>query len=372
MNGIKRATKSFATAALLLGLVINFNACSKTSPLSPQNSDSQRNLSILKLGNSAAPMSLLKKSDKKKKIKKETGGEIVLMPGTDEELLALIYQRPPVSSGQLKSSLLAGSPLSAVILTEAINRRRPMRSKHLNEVLLANSPLNPTVLINAIESKRALTRRDLKKLLLENSPLRTSVLDALLSSKRLRSRDLKDVLIASSPLTQSILDKVTSRSSGLRRSDLKKVLNAQNIVTDRTVATEYKKNLGQLGVKIEFKVLPESITEDIEISISTDDEQLAGNIFLTFGPDGTTIDPPAVLDVEVSGLDLSNLQGDDDDDDDDDNHYRYGINIFYVNPDSDDWEVMESDKITVKKNQGYIKIKGAQLPHFSRYAIGME
>ncbi len=360
MKVVKKIVKTLTAAALLTGLTINFNACTEQSPLSSQPDNAQKkSLNIVKLGKSGSLHSLNKKVEKKKTIKKETGGQIVLLPGTNEELLKLVHQQPPMRSAALKRRLLDGSPLSAVILIDAIKRRKPMKSKHLQEVLLANTPLNPTVLIKAIARKKALTKKHLNKVLLANSPLRTSVLKALLKAKRLRSIDLKRLLIKSSPLKQTILNQITSQSVGLKRSHLNKVLQAQKIKKDK-IKDEYKMNLGQIGVKIKFEVMPASITEDLEISISTDDEELAGNIFLTFGPHGTDFNPPAILDIEVSGLDLSGWS----------DHKNHGINIFYVN--DGDWEVMKSEKITIKKNEGYLKIKGAELPHFSRYAIGSE
>jgi hypothetical protein len=360
MNPAKKITSALTTAALLTWLAVNFSACTRQSPVSPQPDNAQKkSLNIVKLGKSGSLHSLNKKVEKKKTITKEKGGQIVLLPGTNEELLKLVHQQPPMPSAALKRRLLDGSPLSAVILIDAIKRRKPMKSKHLQEVLLANTPLNPTVLIKAIARKKAMTKKHLNKVLVANSPLRTSVLKALLDAKRLRSRDLKRLLIKSSPLKQTILDQITSQSVGLRRNHLNKVLQAQKIKKDK-IKDEYKMNLGQIGVKIKFKVMPGSVTEDLEISISTDDEELAGNIFLAFGPHGTDFNPPAILDIEVSGLDLSGWS-------DDKNH---AINIFYVS--EGDWEVMKSKKIIVKKNEGYLKIKGAELPHFSRYAIGAE
>ena len=371
MKPVKKITSALTTAALLTGLAVNFTACTRQSPVSPQPDNAQKkSLNIVKLGKSGSLHSLNKKVEKKKTIKKEKGGQIVLLPGTNEELLKLVHQQPPMRSAALKRRLLHGSPLSAVVLIDAINRRKPMKSKHLQKVLLANTPLNPTVLIKAIARKRAMTKKHLNKVLAANFPLRTSVLKALLDAKRLRSRDLKRILIKSAPLKQTILDQIRSQSVGLRRNHLNKVLRAQKIKKDK-IKDEYKMNLGQIGVKIKFKVMPASITEDLEITISTDDEELAGNIFLTFGPHGTDFNPPAILDIEVSGLDLSGWgDDDDDDDDDDDGHHDHGINIFYIN--EGDWEVMKSEKIIVKKNEGYLKIKGAELPHFSRYAIGAE
>ena len=359
MKVVKKIVKTLTAAALLTGLTINFNACTEQSPLSSQPDNAQKkSLNIVKLGKSGSLHSLNKKVEKKKTIKKETGGQIVLLPGTNEELWKLVRQQPPMHSVALKRRLLDGSPLSAVVLIDAIKRRKPMKSKHLQKVLLANTPLNPTVLIKAIR-KNALTKKHLNKVLLANFPLRTCVLKALLDAKRLHSRDLKRLLIKSSPLKQTILNQITSQSVGLKRSHLNKVLQAQKIKKNK-IKNEYKMNLGQIGVKIKFKVLPGSITEDLEITISTDDEELAGNIFLTFGPHGTDFNPPAILDIEVSGLDLSGWS----------HGKNHGINIFYVN--EGDWEVMKTKKITIKKNEGYLNIKGAELPHFSRYAIGAE
>ena len=46
-------------------------------------------------------------------------------------------------------------------------------------------------------------------------------------------------------------------------------------------------NVGSAGVTVNFRVLPGAVAADVNISISTDDEQLSGDVFLTFGPHGT-------------------------------------------------------------------------------------
>ena len=69
--------------------------------------------------------------------------------------------------------------------------------------------------------------------------------------------------------------------------------------------------------------------------------------------------PPAIIDITASGVDLSGVD-------------PASVNIYYDNQETGQWEVMESDQIVVNQNEGRIEIVGAKLPHFSRYSIGAE
>ena len=45
------------------------------------------------------------------------------------------------------------------------------------------------------------------------------------------------------------------------------------------------------------------------------------------------------------------------------------VGLYYVN-DNGEWEKMKTKEISVKIDDGIIKIVDAEIPHFSRYAIG--
>ena len=113
------------------------------------------------------------------------------------------------------------------------------------------------------------------------------------------------------------------------------------------------------AVKLVLKVLQHTISQDAELSISMDDAQLSGNFDMVFLPHGVTFSSPALLNIEAKNLDISGISPDE-------------INIYYDNQETGQWEVMNSKEIIVKVDEGYIKIVDAELPHFSRYAIGLE
>jgi hypothetical protein len=111
------------------------------------------------------------------------------------------------------------------------------------------------------------------------------------------------------------------------------------------------------GVIVNFQVLPGAVQQDLDLSMSTDDELLMGDVYLTFGPHGTIFSPPAVLNIDAFGLDLSGID-------------PQAINVYYDNEEVGTWELMQSTEIIVKPDENYLKVVGALLPHFSRYAIG--
>ena len=138
-------------------------------------------------------------------------------------------------------------------------------------------------------------------------------------------------------------------------SDMDQVMAAQ--VGSR--ASDYTLNLGTAEVVASLNILPGALNEDKDISISVDDEQILGDVYLTFGPHGTVFNTPALLNIEAHGLDLSGFD-------------PSTIQVYYDNTDTGNWELMQSSHIIVNQNEGYIKVVDAQLPHFSRYAIGAD
>jgi hypothetical protein len=115
-------------------------------------------------------------------------------------------------------------------------------------------------------------------------------------------------------------------------------------------------NNGQVEVKLTLTVLPETISEDAELRLSVDDQELIANVDITFGPHGITFSKPALLFIEAKRLDLSNVDPD-------------RIDFYYYSPDTGQWEKMERGELEVKPSEGYIEVKDAEIPHFSRYAM---
>ena len=113
---------------------------------------------------------------------------------------------------------------------------------------------------------------------------------------------------------------------------------------------------GAVEAKLTLKVFSETISEDAELVMSLDDQVLVGNVDVGFEPHGITFSSPALLTIEAKSLDLSGVN-------------PHLINIYYDNPETGEWELMNSYGVIVKTEDGYVKIIDAELPHFSRYAV---
>ncbi len=113
---------------------------------------------------------------------------------------------------------------------------------------------------------------------------------------------------------------------------------------------------GAVEAKLTLKVFAETISEDAELVMSLDDQVLVGNVDVGFEPHGITFSSPALLTIEAKSLDLSGVN-------------PHLINIYYDNPETGEWELMNSYGVIVKTEDGYVKIIDAELPHFSRYAV---
>ncbi len=157
--------------------------------------------------------------------------------------------------------------------------------------------------------------------------------------------------------------KILKIGDGVTR--LNKIVTASRYVTQKgggELIIDYKgyeHNNGNVKVKITLKVFNGSISQDAELMMSLDDQGLLGNVDVTFSPHGITFSRPARLDIEAKNLDLSGVNPDD-------------INIYYDNPETGQWEVMQSYAVIVNEANGYVKVIDAKLPHFSRYALGAE
>jgi hypothetical protein len=139
-------------------------------------------------------------------------------------------------------------------------------------------------------------------------------------------------------------------------SDWVTKLNGGELVLEYTWANKnpevYCKNI--------LKIIPGTISEDAELSLSIDDKDFfKGDFDVVFQPHGITFSAPALLNIEIKNADLSGFNPDD-------------LEIFYVNSQTGQWEEINCEEIIVKPGTGYIKVVDAEISHFSRYAIGEE
>ena len=118
---------------------------------------------------------------------------------------------------------------------------------------------------------------------------------------------------------------------------------------------------GNLYVKTTLKVFSQTISEDADLVLRMYDDLSAGNVDVSFEPHGITYSQPALLNIEVLNADLSGLSK---------GKKSSPLSLYYVNQETGQWERMQTYDIVVNETDGYIKIIDAQIPHFSRYAIG--
>jgi len=125
-----------------------------------------------------------------------------------------------------------------------------------------------------------------------------------------------------------------------------------------TLRLKYKidTETGDVHVNIKLKIHQNSLPGDAEICMSVDNEQFLADLDILFGPAGLDFIEPADLDVTVDGIDLSGTDAS-------------AIDVYYYDPETDQWNPMNSKKVTVDVDKGTIKVQKAELPHFSRYAL---
>ncbi len=111
--------------------------------------------------------------------------------------------------------------------------------------------------------------------------------------------------------------------------------------------------LGSVELSLELKVGRRTVTQDVVITGSFDDELL----LIDFGPAGLEFSKPAKLNVKAEGLDLSGISND------------VQVKLFFIN-ESGFWEEVNAKSIKVDIEKGKLECKGATVEHFSRYAFG--
>ena len=111
-------------------------------------------------------------------------------------------------------------------------------------------------------------------------------------------------------------------------------------------------------VMVDLNVPANAIDYSKTITATFDDFDNIGEADLVFGPHGTQFSNPALLTMECKNFNLSGLNPN-------------NIKFYYVNP-SGQWVVHPAHEIYVNVQWGTIRVVNAQIPHFSRYAIGVE
>ena len=112
------------------------------------------------------------------------------------------------------------------------------------------------------------------------------------------------------------------------------------------------------GVSFYLRIPENSIDISKTVTMTYDDKNFQGITDLVFGPHGTHFSTPALLYAKITGLNLKGVNPD-------------KVKFYYVN-DNGQWEEMVVQSIAVYPAHGAVKIEGAELPHFSRYAVASE
>jgi len=113
---------------------------------------------------------------------------------------------------------------------------------------------------------------------------------------------------------------------------------------------------GDVFVNINLKIQRNSLSSDAEISMTLDDQTFLADLDLLFGPSGLDFLKPALIDVYIDGIDLTDVD-------------PSSINIYYYDATNNDWIKMKSRKVEVDIERSKIKVDRGELPHFSRYAL---
>ncbi|MGA9120581.1 MAG: hypothetical protein WB699_14550 [Bacteroidota bacterium] len=108
-------------------------------------------------------------------------------------------------------------------------------------------------------------------------------------------------------------------------------------------------------VSFKLRIPAGAVSSPKTISITVDKN--APEISAEFGPSGTVFLTPALLDVQVTGLDLSAFSATD------------RIDLWYVN--ASGWVgTMQYDKFKFDITRGTFAVSDLRIPHFSRYCFG--
>jgi len=111
----------------------------------------------------------------------------------------------------------------------------------------------------------------------------------------------------------------------------------------------------KVDIDISLRFDPGSVSEEIEVSMSVDQNILMTNIDIQFGPSGSVFLKPANLSVNARGLDLSDVPEDAE------------ITLYYDN--DGEWEEISANMVRHNVKLGQLQCVNGKIPHFSRYAF---
>jgi hypothetical protein len=126
------------------------------------------------------------------------------------------------------------------------------------------------------------------------------------------------------------------------------------------VGCSYQGATDVVTISLTLTIPKYALPYDQYLTMTLDQTTLAGSVDVNvvFGPHGTNFLKPALLDVDAKGLDLSSIPKD------------ASVELYYFNPDSGGYELMNAKKESCNLKKGEIKCDNGELPHFSRYAFG--
>ncbi|MBC8183144.1 hypothetical protein H8E88_18730 [candidate division KSB1 bacterium] len=115
---------------------------------------------------------------------------------------------------------------------------------------------------------------------------------------------------------------------------------------------EIKTRTGEVEVAMKLSIKPNALSKDTKIKMRLDTKKA----MFIFNPDGTQFSTPAIFDVKISGLDLTDQTAE-------------RIDIYYYNEDTGEWENVKREAVVVDVKGGTVAVQAALLHHFSRYAL---
>ncbi len=105
------------------------------------------------------------------------------------------------------------------------------------------------------------------------------------------------------------------------------------------------------GFIVSLTVLPHSVKDTTELSLIMDKKRFD----MEFGPRGTVFANPALLNIIAVNLNLKKVN-------------LETLAIYFDNPETGQWQKIDSENVVVDKEHGFLRIRNTQIPHFSRYA----
>jgi len=109
-----------------------------------------------------------------------------------------------------------------------------------------------------------------------------------------------------------------------------------------------------ITVKATLTVPPGAVQQNTTITMTMDQSR----VLVYFAPDGLAFSKPALLDVKVTGLTLSNLL------------FGQQAGCYWYDPNQQVWVQMPAQSIVSDLLHLTVVAQSAQVPHFSRYGFG--